>query len=89
MTRSPPLPYCRVAELISILIAIGRGCTRMRGKWTFPGHNPRCGKSGCFPDRDDVRGKTREGKSSVRARPEVSARDDGCFPEPRCGVRKT
>ena len=30
--RSPPLlPYCRMAELMSISIAIGCGCTRMPG----------------------------------------------------------
>ena len=37
--RSPPLPYCRVAELMSISITIGRGCTRMRG-CAGNGHSP-------------------------------------------------
>ena len=31
MARLPPLPYCRVAELMFITIVIGRGFTRMRG----------------------------------------------------------
>ena len=60
---------------------------RLRGKQTCPGQNPGCEKSGCSPDRDDVRGKLgfnrdvcAEGKSSVWARPEVCERDDGCFP---------
>ena len=54
---------------------------RLRGKWTFPGRSPGCARSGCFPGRDDVRGKLginrdvcAEENSSVRARPEVCAR---------------
>ena len=39
VVRSPPLPYCRVAELMSVPITIGRCCTRMRG-CTGNGHSP-------------------------------------------------
>ena len=39
VTRSPPLRYCRVAELMSISIAIGCGCTQMRG-CMGNGHSP-------------------------------------------------
>ena len=46
-----------------------------------------CARSGCFPDRDDMRGNLgnhrdvcAEENSSVRARPEVCALDDGFSP---------
>ena len=39
VARSQPISYCRVEELMSIMITIGRGCTRMRG-CAGNGHSP-------------------------------------------------
>ena len=39
VARMPPLPSCRVAEILSDTAAQMRGCTRMRG-CTVNGHSP-------------------------------------------------
>ena len=52
VARMPPVPYCRVAEMLSDTVVQRRGCTRMsgcRGKLTFPGRDTGCVGSGCFP----------------------------------------
>ena len=48
----PPFQHCQVAVVPSDTVAQVRGCTRMRGKWTFPGRNTGCARSGCLPGQD-------------------------------------
>ena len=57
--------HCRVAVVPSDTVAQVRGCTRMRGKWTFPGRNTGCTGSRCFPGRDEVRGRLRLYKAGL------------------------
>ena len=78
VARLPPIPYCQVAQGMSNTIAIGRGCTQMRG-CTGNGHSP--------GGIQEVRGRLEkyrivcaEGGSSVRVRTEVCAWDDGYSP---------
>ena len=41
----PPFPPCRVVVMPSATVAQVRGCTRMRGEWTFPGRDTGCMES--------------------------------------------
>ena len=54
VAQMPPIPYCRVVERLSNMVAQRRGCTRIRRKWTFLGRD-----TGCvgFPMQDEIRGR--------------------------------
>ena len=49
VARMPFFPHCQVAVVPYNTVAPVRSCTRMRGKWTFPGRNTGCAGIRCSP----------------------------------------